>query len=97
MLPSEEDFCIVEFLKTHGLIAYLAQGERPHNCGKEIVVSLLGRSRQNQDYTEQVEEGTGSGLYICHQTVEKHGGRIEVESQVGMGTTFRVKLPLGKG
>ena len=47
--------------------------------------------------TKPVGEGTGLGLYICHQTVEKHGGQIEVESQVGMGTTFRVKLPLGKG
>jgi signal transduction histidine kinase len=34
------------------------------------------------------------GLYICHQIVEKHGGTIEVDSAVGKGTTFRVKLPL---
>ena len=37
--------------------------------------------------------GTGLGLAIARQMVENHGGRIEVESRVGEGTTFRVKLP----
>jgi signal transduction histidine kinase len=38
-------------------------------------------------------EGTGLGLYIVHQIVRAHGGRIEVESSVGAGTTFSVFLP----
>jgi signal transduction histidine kinase len=36
--------------------------------------------------------GTGLGLYICHNLIHKVGGRIEVESQVGEGTTFTVFL-----
>jgi signal transduction histidine kinase len=37
--------------------------------------------------------GTGLGLAIARQMVENHGGRIEVESQAGRGTTFRIRLP----
>ncbi len=44
--------------------------------------------------TKPPAEGTGLGLYICREVVEKHGGTIEVDSAVGKGTTFRVKLPL---
>lgn len=37
--------------------------------------------------------GTGLGLSIVKQSVELHGGRIEVQSELGVGTTFRVHLP----
>jgi signal transduction histidine kinase len=37
--------------------------------------------------------GTGPGLYITKGTVERHGGHIWVESEVGAGTTFFFPLP----
>ena len=39
-------------------------------------------------------EGTGLGLAITREIVERHGGRLEIESVVGAGSTFRVRLPV---
>ena len=41
--------------------------------------------------------GTGLGLAIARQMVENHGGKIEVDSQLGKGTTFRIRLPRRHG
>jgi len=48
-----------------------------------------------KDPDEHGHGGTGLGLSVCRQIIEQHQGRIRVESVVGKGSTFTVKLPLG--
>ncbi|HLL23833.1 MAG TPA: ATP-binding protein, partial [Kofleriaceae bacterium] len=43
--------------------------------------------------TKDVGEGTGLGLSIVHELVQRHGGEISVDTALGQGTTFTVKLP----
>jgi signal transduction histidine kinase len=43
--------------------------------------------------TKPAPMGTGLGLYVCHNLIQGLGGRIEVESEPGKGSTFRVFLP----
>jgi PAS domain S-box-containing protein len=44
--------------------------------------------------TKALGDGTGLGLSITHSMVQDHGGRLEVESTLGQGTSFRVILPV---
>jgi two-component system CheB/CheR fusion protein len=45
-------------------------------------------------FTAKKKTGLGLGLSICERIVKNHGGRIEVDSELGKGTSFKVHLPL---
>lgn len=45
-------------------------------------------------FTTKGPEGTGLGLSVCHGIIQHYGGRIEIETGLGAGTTVRVRLPL---
>jgi signal transduction histidine kinase len=73
--------------------------------GDEILFDVRdtgsGISRENLDKifepfftTKETGEGTGLGLFVSRRLVENLGGKIEVESKLGHGTRFRLRLPL---
>lgn len=61
--------------------------------GSGIARSDLARIFDPFFTTKAPGSGTGLGLSICYGIVSEHGGRIEVDSAVGAGSTFRILLP----
>lgn len=57
-------------------------------------LAALGTAFVRASNTEEVP-GTGLGLAIVREVVELHGGALEVESELGRGATFRLRLPVG--
>ena len=55
---------------------------------------IFDKFYQADNQAQAATKGTGLGLAIAKEIVEAHGGDIEVESRVGEGTTFVVKLPV---
>jgi len=87
--------------KESGLITLKTQYE-PEK--KQVLISIsdtgIGITKENLEKlsepfftTKQVGEGTGLGLSIVYKIIKAHQGTIEVESQVGKGTTFKIGLP----
>jgi PAS domain S-box-containing protein len=62
----------------------------------EDKAQLFERFFRTEQATTAAIQGTGLGLSIVRAIVEAHGGSIDVESEVGFGTTFRVVLPVGR-
>jgi two-component system NtrC family sensor kinase len=67
---------------------------RVSDNGRGIAAELLPRIFDPFFTTKAVGSGTGLGLTVSNDIVKAHGGRIEVDSSVGKGSTFTVWLPI---
>jgi signal transduction histidine kinase len=75
-----------------GRQALLAVGDTGIGIPADEQPHIFDEFFRGQQAKQTVQHGTGLGMTIVKRVVDLHGGRIEVESQVGRGTTFRVWL-----
>ena len=57
-------------------------------------IDLEDFGRMFEPYHTTKADGSGLGLMIVQRIVQEHGGQIEVQSKVGVGTNFTILLPL---
>jgi len=77
-----------------GQMAVTAIKDSGSGISPEHIPNIFERFYRVDKARSRADGGSGLGLAICKHITEVHGGRIEVESQVGTGSTFFVKLPL---
>jgi PAS domain S-box-containing protein len=87
-------------IKVHGKVT-IRTGQEGDRIWVEVIDTGMGIPPENIPRlfdpfftTKPVGKGTGLGLSVSFRIVEKHHGRIEVRSEDGKGTTFRVILPV---
>lgn len=81
-------------LRRDGKEAIVEVRDRGRGITPEEAAQLFQMFYRTEEARRSGISGTGLGLFIVKTLVEAHGGRVEVESQPGQGTTFRVRLPL---
>ncbi|MFH0732614.1 MAG: PAS domain-containing sensor histidine kinase [Candidatus Omnitrophota bacterium] len=83
----------LETIKSNAIITVTDTGI---GLSEQDIAVLFDKFVQVTKTPAQKRKGLGLGLYISKQLVEKHGGKINVESKPGVGSKFYFTLPLGR-
>ena len=79
---------------TNGQFAEIEVSDNGIGMPKDIIAKLFRIDSDHLTRGTENEKGTGLGLLLCKEFVEKHGGKIWVESETGKGSIFRFSLSL---
>ncbi len=82
-------------LRRVGAEAVLEVADTGVGIPEDEIPRLFERFHRVEGTKGRTQEGSGIGLALVHELAKLHGGRIEVSSTLGQGTTFRVRVPLG--
>src|SRR5580704_3742884 len=82
-------------LRRAGAEAVLEVADTGVGIPEDEIPRLFERFHRVEGTKGRTQEGSGIGLALVHELAKLHGGRIEVSSTLGQGTTFRVRVPLG--
>lgn len=63
--------------------------------GEDELPYVFDRFRRGEQGEGRVSSGTGIGLALVKEVAARHGGEVSVHSQIGKGSSFRVRIPLG--
>lgn len=98
ILENAVDACTADKTKPDHEVAL-----RVASDGPDVVITVAdngtGMDRETSEkmftlfFSSKGDRGTGLGLFIASQVIEKHGGNICVDSEPGQGTTFTIRLP----
>ena len=83
-------------LRREGTVAELSVSDTGVGIAPAELPHLFERFHRVRGAASRTHEGTGIGLALVRDLAALHGGTVEAESVVGEGTTFRVRVPLGK-
>lgn len=82
---------------------WLSTAKNERNCSISVRDNGIGMDEETQKKifdpfftTKEPGKGTGLGLHVVNKIVEKHGAKLTMSSQLGVGTTFTISFPLVK-
>jgi len=93
----------IDACESGGAVTVKVLGPDPQGFVRLVVADTgCGMSKETLDklftefFSTKSSKGTGLGLPVTKKIIEEHGGRLEVESEVGIGSTFTIYLPASR-
>ncbi len=93
-------FNAIDALKSGGTIFINTRADNGRDVVIEVIDTGIGMTEETKRrcfelyYSTKKDAGTGLGLAIVYGTIQRHDGKIDVESELGKGTKFTIRLPI---